>query len=89
MAELSRGTVDVNLHMQYAADQTRVPGIFPTDGYFRTDISLNWRPAAYNGLDIIVSAENLTDEEIRYHASALKDLLPEAGRNFRVARYKF
>ena len=91
MAEVSRGTVDVNVHMQYAADQTRVPeGVFRTDGYLRTDISLNWRPAAYEGLDITVSAENLTDEEIRYHASALKDLLPEAGRNFRLtARLKF
>lgn len=90
-AELSRGTVDVNLHLQYAADQTRVPqGIFPTDGYLRTDVSLNWRPAAYDGLVLSVAAENLTDEEIRYHASALKDLLPEAGRNFRLtARYKF
>ena len=35
-------------------------------------------------VDLIVEGTNLTDEEIRHHASPLKDLAPMAGRGFRV-----
>lgn len=61
-----------------------------TDGYTSVDISANWKPAAYEGLTLTAAVRNVTDEEIRHHASPLKDKLPEAGQDIRLtARYKF
>ena len=54
----------------------------PTDGYVKLDAGLKWTPEGVSGLTVMLQAENLTNEEIRHHSSALKDLLPEPGRNF-------
>jgi iron complex outermembrane receptor protein len=36
-------------------------------------------------INLILEGLNLSDEEIRYHASPLKDVAPMAGRGFRAA----
>ncbi|MFN3352151.1 MAG: TonB-dependent receptor [Brevundimonas sp.] len=56
----------------------------PTDSYTRYDAFLGWRPAALPGAMVFVEGQNLSDEEIREHASFLKDLAPSPGRNVRV-----
>ena len=56
----------------------------PTDAYTRYDAFLGWRPAALPGAMVFVEGQNLSDEEIREHASFLKDLAPSPGRNLRV-----
>ncbi|MFC0633805.1 TonB-dependent receptor [Brevundimonas balnearis] len=56
----------------------------PTDAYTRYDAFLGWRPAALPGAMVFVEGQNLSDEEIREHASFLKDLAPSPGRNVRV-----
>ena len=41
-------------------------------------------PAFSNGTVIKFGIDNLLNEEIRHHASELKDKVPEAGRNFKI-----
>ncbi len=56
-----------------------------TDGYDKWDIEFGWRPFARSNMQLTLAVENLTNEEIRHHTSALKDLLPEAGRDVRFS----
>ncbi len=79
------GRVDVN----WADAQTDVAAFeLPTESYVTLDARVTY--AVTDSVDLIVSGSNLTDEEVRLHASPLKDLAPMAGRNVRVAvRAKF
>ncbi|MGB1117882.1 MAG: TonB-dependent receptor [Parvibaculales bacterium] len=82
---LTGGNLSLGLDVLHADDQTDVPaGQFQTDGYTEVNAELNWSPEGLNGGRITLSVENLLDEEIRRHTSAVKDLLPEAGRNVRL-----
>jgi iron complex outermembrane receptor protein len=82
---LTSGTLSLGLNVLYADDQNKVPsGQHPTDGYTEVNADLNWSPEMLNGGRITLAVENLLDEEIRRHTSAVKDLLPEAGRNIRL-----
>lgn len=58
----------------------------PTDGY--TIVSLyadyHWRLRGGSELKVFLRGDNLLDEEIRNHASFLKNYAPEPGRSFRV-----
>ena len=56
-----------------------------TDSYTQVDLGLDWTPSAFNGLKVSAVIRNLTDEEIRRHTSAIKDLLPESGRDIRLS----
>jgi iron complex outermembrane receptor protein len=77
------GFVKARLEARWADDQTRVADFeLPTDGWTVLDLSTTWRVSP--GVDLIVAGTNLTDEEVRYHASPLKDLAPMARRSFRV-----
>ena len=84
-------SIVVQLDVEQVSDQDDTGAEeLSTDGYTSVDISANWQPAAYDGLSLTASIRNLTDEEIRYHTSPLKDKLPEAGQDIRLtARYKF
>ncbi|MGC6512422.1 MAG: TonB-dependent receptor [Parvibaculales bacterium] len=78
----SKGTWDASFDVIAAERQTRVPASqMPTDGYVKLDAGLKWTPPSVSGLTVMLQGENLTNEEIRHHSSALKDLLPEPGRN--------
>jgi iron complex outermembrane receptor protein len=80
--EISRFTG--KLEVRWAAEQDRVTDYeLPTDGYTALDFGVTTR--LVDGVDLILEGTNLTDEEIRVHASPLKDLAPQAGRGFRAA----
>ncbi len=80
-----RGRVDLH----WSAEQDDVAAFeLPTDDYVTLDARLNF--AVTDRVDLIVSGSNLTDEEVRLHASPLKELAPLPGRNVRVGvRAKF
>lgn len=62
-------------------------GVLPTDGYavfgLRGAVDLDtWMPGA-SGVQLFADVRNLTDEEVRYSTSVLKDTVPAPGRNVR------
>ncbi len=70
------------LSVRHASKQSDVAANeLPTNSWTRLDMSINWQPALEDGPTISLVGRNLTDEEIRYHTSAIKDLLPEPGRD--------
>ena len=78
------GIVNARLEARWADEQDRVADFeLPTDGW--TAIDLRTTIAVTPQVNLILEGLNLTDEEIRYHASPLKDVAPMAGRGFRVA----
>ena len=91
---LSAGLVhdmfDLQLDIIATSAQNRVPDDqLPTPDYVQADLTAHWHPPALAGLRLSLAVENMLDEEIRHHSSALKDLLPEAGRNvtFRISQH--
>lgn len=87
----SFNTVQVQLDVAQVSDQNDIgEEEVATEGFTKVDISASWQPQAYEGLTITGAIRNLTDAEIRHHASPLKDRLPDAGQDIRItARYKF
>ena len=58
----------------------------PTDGYKKVDAYVTWWPmGADTGWKLMLRGENLLNEEIRNHASFLKDTVPAIGRHFILA----
>jgi iron complex outermembrane receptor protein len=54
----------------------------PTNGYTMVNASVDYHANLLgNELTLFGKANNLLDEEVRNHASLLKDVAPEAGRN--------
>ncbi len=82
---------DAGIEATVANHQRRLaPQEVPTSGY--VDLGLHWRahPFADERVSLLVEARNLLDEEIRYHTSFLKELLPAPGRSFRITlRYDY
>lgn len=76
-------SVDFDAKHAFAQKQTGM-GEFPTKSFSRLDASVKWSPPYIKGFSVSASLRNMTDEEIRHHASVLKDLMPEAGRDFRL-----
>lgn len=69
--------------VQWADAQDDVAAFeLPTDSYVTLDAQLKY--ALTDAVEFILSGSNLTDEEVRLHASPLKDLAPMPGRNVRV-----
>lgn len=69
----------------HAASQDRVAEYeTPTAGYDDVGLDLNYSLPVSGDVtwDLYLQARNLLDEEIRNHASSLKDQAPQAGRNF-------
>ncbi|MGB3625781.1 MAG: TonB-dependent receptor, partial [Henriciella sp.] len=62
-------------------------GELPTDGYttldLRTALSLADLAIGRDGTELFLEARNVTDEEVRYATSVLKDTVPAPGRNIR------
>ena len=78
------GIVNARLQVRWADDQHRIAAFeLPTDGW--TAIDLRTTIAVTPRVDLVVEGLNLTDSDIRYHASPLKDVAPMAGRGVRVA----
>ncbi|HCV48888.1 MAG TPA: hypothetical protein DGQ22_03670 [Rhodobiaceae bacterium] len=57
----------------------------PTDSFTQVDLGAEWTPSSFNGLKVSALIRNATDEEIRRHTSAIKDLVPESGRDIRLS----
>lgn len=81
--------VSARLEARWADAQGRVAAHeLPTDSY--TTIGLRVNVALTDKVDLLLEGVNLTDEEVRVHASPLKDIAPLGGRGGRVAlRAKF
>ena len=79
--------VDGTVQVEWASKQTRVaPYETPTDGYVLLNLSANWRPFKANpDTYLVVSIDNILNEDARRASSFLKDFAPLAGRDFRVA----
>ena len=76
-------------HVTWADDQTdTATGELDTDGYTQLDLRADLKLSAFGigreGTTLFVDARNVTDEEIRYSTSVLKDIVPAPGRNLRV-----
>lgn len=63
-------------------------GQLPTDGYttldLRGEVDLSDFGIGADGTEAFIEARNVTDEEVRYATSVLKDLAPAPGQNIRV-----
>ncbi|MDP3739273.1 MAG: TonB-dependent receptor [Hyphomonadaceae bacterium] len=82
--EGERGIFTGRLEAQYGAEQDEVAAFeTPTDDYLTFDARLGI--ALTSNVKLMLEARNLTDEEVRVHASPLKEFAPMPGRNFRVA----
>ena len=87
--QLNFEDVSVGLDVIVADDQTDVPtDQHQTDGFTEVNTSVSWTPAFSQGTLITLGIDNLLNEEIRHHASELKDKVPEAGRNFKIMATK-
>lgn len=87
--QLNFEDLSVGLDVIVADDQTDVPADqHQTDGFTEVNASVSWVPAFSNGTVIKFGIDNLLNEEIRHHASELKDKVPEAGRNFKILATK-
>ena len=66
-------------------DQNRIgEGELATDGYTTLNAMVAWKPRGNGSLRLFLDGRNLTDEEIREHASFLKDIAPSPGRTLRA-----
>ncbi len=70
---------------RHVGEQDRIAqGELPTDAYTTLNASLAWKPRGDGQLRVFLDGRNLTDEEVREHASFLKDIAPSAGRSIRA-----
>ena len=78
-----RGAWSASLdHTHVSRQSTLAPFELPTEGYDLLDLSVNWTHYS-DQLEtlIFIKGSNLLDEEIRDHASFIKDIAPRPGRS--------
>lgn len=83
------GAFEVGAHLTWANEQSNAgAGQFETDGYtqvdLRAELDLSDFGFGADGTELFIEARNVTDEEIRYATSVLKDVAPAPGANFRT-----
>jgi iron complex outermembrane receptor protein len=79
-----RGPLTLRSSLTRASSQTRVAANeLPTDGYTLLDAWATWRLRQAGGTawELFLRGTNLTDAEVRNHASLLKDIAPSGGRS--------
>lgn len=77
---------DARLDMTYSGIKNRVSDTETvTDDFFRMDLTVDLHPFENEDISITGQVRNVTNAEIRYHTSFLKDVLPAPGRDFRVS----
>ncbi|CAN5344932.1 TonB-dependent receptor [soil metagenome] len=77
--------VETTLEVRRVAEQDRVATFeLPTDGYTVVNLKATFKPVADSPLRMFIDGRNLTNEEIREHASFLKDIAPSPGRSVRA-----
>ncbi len=83
--EAERDILALRAEVEHVGEQDEVAQFeLPTDDYTLVNLSATVRPTFADDVSVIFEARNVTDEEGRVHASALKDFLPLPGRNFAV-----
>jgi len=66
-------------------EQNRIgEGELATDGYTTLNAMVAWKPRGDGSLRLFLDGRNLTDQEVREHASFLKDIAPSPGRSLRA-----
>ncbi len=85
--EARSGAMDLRAEFEFASDQDQVADFeLPTDGYEMINLYATYRPFGADGpIALRLSANNVTDEEVRFHTSFLKDVTPFVGRNIRFS----
>ena len=83
------GAFEVGGDITVASEQDEPgAGSLPTDGYtqidLRGEIDISDFGFGNDGTELFIEARNVTDEEIRYATSTLKDVAPAPGQNIRV-----
>jgi len=83
------GAWEVGAALTVAGDQDDPgAGQLPTDGYttldLRGEVDLSDFGVGKDGTEAFIEARNITDEEIRFATSVIKDLAPAPGQNIRV-----
>ena len=83
------GLVSAGASLSVAGDQDDPgEGELPTDGYttldLRTALNVSDWGIGQPGTQIFLDVRNVTDEEVRYATSVLKDTVPAPGRNVRA-----
>lgn len=83
--------IDLSLEVRRVGEQDEVAEFeLPTDGYTLVNLFGAWRPFNDQVITLFAEGRNLTDEEAREHASFLKDIAPQPGRNLRIGvSYRF
>jgi iron complex outermembrane receptor protein len=83
--EYAQDNFSARAEVTWADSQKRFgQGELPTDGYTTVNVSLDWHPFADRNLVLMLEGRNLTDAEVRYSTSFLKDYLPATGRTIRI-----
>jgi iron complex outermembrane receptor protein len=74
-----------DLEVRRTGGQGRIAELeLPTDGYTVLNASLAWKPTGDARVRLFLDGRNLTNEEVREHASFLKDIAPSPGRQVRA-----
>jgi len=83
------GAWEIGAAMTHATDQNDPgAGQFPTEGYttfdLRAEVDVSDFGIGSDGTELFIEARNVTDEEVRFATSVLKDVAPAPGQNIRV-----
>lgn len=83
------GAFEIGAHVTWADEQSDAgAGQFETDGYtqidLRAELDLSDFGFGADGTELFIEARNITDEEVRYATSVLKDVAPAPGKNIRT-----
>jgi iron complex outermembrane recepter protein len=71
--------------VRHVAEQDRIAAFeTATAAYTVVNARAEYRPTGHEGLRLFAEGRNLTDEEVREHASFLKELAPQPGRSLRL-----
>lgn len=79
-------SIAAHVEMVWTDKQTRTAGFeLPTDSSTVFNASIDWHPFAGQDITLLLEGRNLTNEEVRYSTSFLKDMLPQPGRDIRLS----
>ncbi|MEM1086814.1 MAG: TonB-dependent receptor [Pseudomonadota bacterium] len=83
------GAFEVGANLTWADEQNEAGvGQFETDGYtqidLRAELDISDFGIGADGTEVFIEARNITDEEIRFATSVLKDVAPAPGQNIRA-----
>lgn len=79
------GQIGAGANLTIAGEQDKPgEGYLATDGYTALDLNLSYAFSPTGQSRFFIEGRNVTDEEIRFATSVLKDLVPQPGRNIRA-----